>query len=172
MYRTSWIFILLTMSVVLSAHGPAPDVDFTRQTAHVVWVFDGDTIVVTLPGKSGNYEANLMAVDAAGWGEDWGSCYALEAAEFLRSLIFDKDIVITWDSVDTMDRRGRLLVYAEIDGKDVNAEVIRRGNAWVPRKYPADKKAEYIGIERLARESKMGLWGACPEGYLKHRPPM
>ena len=170
MKNSGWIFMLLVMSVVLSAHGPASDVDFTRQTAHVVWVFDGDTIVVTLPGKAGNYEANLMAVDAAGWGEDGGSCYALEAAEFLRSLISDKDIVITWDSADKMDRRGRLLVYAEIDGKDVNAEVIRRGNAWVPRKYPADKKAEYIGIERLARESKIGLWGTCPEGYLRHRP--
>ncbi len=172
MKNSGWVFILLMMSVVLSAHGLSPAVDFTRQTAHVVWVFDGDTIVVTLPGKSGNYEANLIAVDAAGWGEDGGSCYALEAAVFLRSLIFDKDIVITWDSADKMDRRGRLLVYAEIDGKDVNAEVIRRGNAWVPRKYPADKKAEYIGIERLARESKIGLWGTCPDGYLKHRPPM
>ena len=170
MKNSGWVFILLVMSVVLSAHGPVSGVDFTRQTAHVVWVFDGDTIVVTLPGKSGNYEANLMAVDAAGWGEDGGSCYALEAAEFLRALIFDKDIVITWDSADKMDRRGRLLVYAEIDGKDVNAEVIRRGNAWVPRKYPADKKAEYIGIERLARESRIGLWGICPDGYLKHRP--
>lgn len=170
MKSSGWIFMLLVMSVLLSAHGPVPDVGFTHQTAHVVWVFEGDTIVVTLPGQSGNYEANLMAVDAAGWGEDGGSCYALEAAEFLRSLIFDKDIVITWDSVDKTDRRGRLLVYAEIDGKDVNAEIIRHGNAWVPRKYPADKKAEYIGIERLARESKIGLWGTCPEGYLKHRP--
>ncbi|HHZ83297.1 MAG TPA: thermonuclease family protein [Nitrospirales bacterium] len=170
MHKTTGIFILMMMSVVLSGHGSVPDVDFTRQTAHVVWVFDGDTIVVTLRGKSGNYEANLMAVDAAGWGEDGGSCYALEAAEFLRALIFDEDIVITWDSVDKTDRRGRLLVYAEIAGKDVNAEVIRRGNAWVPRKYPADKKAEYIGIERLARDSKIGLWGSCPEGYLKHRP--
>ena len=170
MYRTSWIFILLAMSVVFSAHGSVSDVDFTRQTAHVVWVFDGDTIVVTLPGKTGNYEANLMAVDAAGWGEDGGWCYALEAAEFLRALIFDKDIVITWDSADKIDRRGRFLVYAEIDGKDVNAEVIRQGNAWVPRKYPANKKVEYIGIERLARESKIGLWGTCKDDYLKRRP--
>jgi len=164
--------MLTIVSVGLEAYGSVSDADFTRQTAHVVWVFDGDTIVVTLPGKSGNYEANLMAVDAAGWGEDGGSCYALKAAEFLRSLIFDKDIVITWDSADKIDRRGRLLVYAEIDGKDVNADVIRRGNAWVPRKYPADKKAEYIEIERVARESKIGLWETCPERYLKHRPPM
>ena len=77
MHKTTGIFILMMMSVVLSGHGSVPDVDFTRQTAHVVWVFDGDTIVVTLRGKSGNYEANLMAVDAAGWGEDGGSCYAL-----------------------------------------------------------------------------------------------
>ena len=161
--------ILILMSVVLSAHGLLPDVDFTRQTVHVVWVFDGDTIAVTLPGKVGNYEANLMAVDAAGWGEDGGSCYALEAAEFLRALIFDKDIVLTWDSADKTDRRGRLLVYAELDGKDVNAEVIREGNAWVPRKYSADKKAAYIEVERVARESKVGLWGACPDSYLRHR---
>ena len=53
MSKTAWIFILMAISVILSAHGPAPDVDFTRQTAHVVWVFDGDTIVVTLPGKLG-----------------------------------------------------------------------------------------------------------------------
>ena len=170
MHTTAWVFVLMVMSVALSAHGSAPDVEFTRQTAHVVWVFDGDTIVVTLPGKSANYEANLIAVDAAGWGEDGGSCYALEAAEFLRGLIFDKDVVITWDSNDKRDRRGRLLVYAELDGKDINAEVIRQGNAWVPRKYPADKKVEYIKREREARDSKTGLWGACPASYLHHRP--
>ena len=170
MYTSAFIFILLVMGLVLPVDGAALDVEFKRQTAHVVWVFDGDTFVVRLSGQSGNHEANLMAVDAAGWGEDGGSCYALEAAEFLRSLVFDKDIVITWDSADKTDRRGRLLVYAEVDGKDVNAEVIRGGHAWVPRKYPADKKAEYIGIERLARTSKRGLWETCSAGYLKHRP--
>ena len=165
-----WIIGLVLVGLAFSAHGPPPDIAFERQKAHVVWVFDGDTIVVTFPGMSGNYEANLMAVDAAGWGEDGGSCYALEAAEFLRSLIDDKDIVVTWDSADKVDRRGRLLVYAELDGTDVNAEVIHRGNAWVPRKYPADNAVAYLRLERLARESRAGLWGACPESYLNHRP--
>tara|TARA_B100000315_G_scaffold260401_1_gene321447 strand:- start:6291 stop:6776 length:486 start_codon:yes stop_codon:yes gene_type:complete len=160
------------MGAVLWTHGSAMDVNFTSQAAHVVWVFDGDTIVVKFPDKAGNYEANLIAVDAAGWGEDGGSCYALEAAKFLSDLIFDKDVIVMWDSGDKVDRRGRLLVYVEVEGQDVNAEVIRRGNAWVPRKYPADKKAEYVGIERIARESKIGLWGTCQEGYLKHRPSM
>ena len=174
MYKVLSIVILALIGLTFSAHVGKNDLmnnfDFNSQTGHVVWVFDGDTIAVRLPGNSGNYEANLIGVDAAGWGEDGGSCYALEAAKFLKKLIFKKDVDITWDTGEKVDRRGRLLIYLKINGIDVNEEVIKQGNAWVPRKYVIDKKSIYLEAERVARESKVGLWGSCSEGYLEHRP--
>lgn len=166
------VFLFCSSAIcLLSPSSPAADT-FITQTATVFFVEDGDTFLVRFPKDPIEYVANLMAVDAAGPQEQGGDCYAREAAEFLRSLILNREVTVTFDSGDKVDRRGRLLVYVEVDGKDVNAEMIRGGYGWVPRPYPADRKQFYLQLEKTARTTKKGLWGVCPESYLGYRPPM
>ncbi len=112
-----------------------------------------------------------MAVDAAGWQGEGGDCYAEEAAEFLHDLIHGEQVTVRWDHGDKVDGRRRLLLYLEHEGQDLNAEVLRHGYGWVPRRFPADRKEAYLKLERTARDAKKGLWGVCSQTYLRHRPP-
>lgn len=161
--------------------------------ARVIWVMDGDSFVLHFPteanalvariiaesprgwevdpAETDEYVANLIGVDAAGWQGEGGDCYAVEAAQYLHDLIYGKQVTVRWDSGDKVGRRGRILVYVEHNGIDINAEVIRHGYAWVPRRFPADKKEAYLKLEQAARDEKKGLWGACSQGYLRHRSP-
>jgi endonuclease YncB( thermonuclease family) len=58
------------------------------------------------------------------------------------------------------DRYGRLIANLYVDGKWVNAEMVRSGSAWVFRKYA--KTPELFKLEAEARADKRGLW-ALPE---------
>lgn len=149
----------------LPSYALPEDVKYEPQTVRVVWVTDGDTFAFKLPTGVGSAVANLIAIEAAGW-EEFGPCYALEAAMALESMIRNKDILIKWDSHDKLDRRKRYLVYVEVGGVDVNAELIKSGYGWVPRRWEADKKADYISLEKEARKAKRGIWGACPPNYI------
>lgn len=170
--KRAFLFLCCSSAIFLLPSSAFAAEPFTPRTGTVFYVEDGDTFFVKFPRDPVEYEANLIAVDAAGPREAGGDCYAREAADFLRSLILNKDVTITFDSGDKVDRRGRLLVYVEVDGQDVNAEVIRGGYGWVPRPYRADRKSYYLQLEKTARTTKKGLWGACPDTYLGHRPPM
>lgn len=166
------LFLFWSSAIFLLPPSASATDTFTTQTATVFYVVDGDTFFVKFRKDPVEYEANLIAVDAAGPEEEGGDCYAREAAEFLRSLILNKEVAVTFDSGDKVDRRGRLLVYVEVDGKDINAAMIRGGYGWVPRPFRADRKQYYLQLEKTARTTKKGLWGACPETYLGYRPPM
>lgn len=168
--KSSILWLVGSLAVLLLLAAAEARVTLMTQTAMVVDVEDGDTFHLKFPDDPAEYRANLIGVDAAGWEEEGGDCYAQEAANFLRLLILGREVTIRWDSHDKMDRRGRLLVYVEVDGKDINAEVLRGGYGWVPRQFALDRKEEYLRLERRAREEKRGLWGACPESYLRHRP--
>lgn len=165
----------------------------TDYKARVIWVMDGDSFVLrfppeanaevariigeaprgweTDPAETDEYVANLIGVDAAGWQGEGGDCYAEEAARALHDLIHGQQVTVRWDSGDKVGGRSRILVYVEHNGIDVNAEMIRRGYAWVPRRFPADKKEAYLTLEREARDGKTGLWGACSQAYIRHLPP-
>ncbi len=170
--KTGVLFLFCSSVIFLLLPAAEARVAFKTQPATVFYVEDGDTFFLRFRNDPNEYVANLIAVDAAGWEEEGGNCYAREAAAFLRSLILNKEVTIKWDSRDKVDRRGRLLAYVEVGAKDVNAEVIRGGYGWVPRRFHADRKEDYIRLERSAREAKKGLWGACPESYLRSRPRM
>lgn len=170
--KSAVVFLCCSSAIFLLSHVAGARVAFKTQTVTVFYVEDGDTFLLRIPDDPMEHVANLIGVDAAGLDEEGGICYAREAAEFLRSLILNKDVTIKWDSRDKVDRRGRLLVYVELGGKDVNAEVIRGGYGWVPRRFYADRKQDYVRLEESARAAKEGLWGACPESYLRYRSQM
>jgi micrococcal nuclease len=60
----------------------------------------------------------------------------------------------------TLDRYGRPIAQVSVDGLDVSAEQVRRGLAWVFRRYSND--APLIALEAQAKSAGVGLWADPP----------
>ena len=113
----------------------------------VVGVIDGDTADVRL--DSGMIRVRFHAIDAPESGQRHGK--AAKAA--LADLIYGKAVEV---EPYQQDRYDRLVARVWIDGMDVNAEMLRSGNAWTYRRY-ADDPA-YCTYEQAARDLGRGLW--------------
>ena len=113
----------------------------------VVGVTDGDTVDVRL--DSGMVRIRLHAVDAP----ERGQAHGQAAKEVLSGLVFGKSVQV--EPVE-QDRYDRLVARLWIGDLDVNAEMIKRGHAWVYRRY-ADDPA-YCAYEKAARDLRRGVW--------------
>jgi endonuclease YncB( thermonuclease family) len=108
---------------------------------------DGDTVFVELDGVS--TRVRLAQIDAPEKAQPFGR----RAERSLRELIGQRMVSMTWREVD---RYGRPIVQMLAGGQDVNAEQVRRGYAWVFRRYSHD--ATLHALEEQARAAKRGLW--------------
>ncbi len=121
-------------------------------------VIDGDTVRVEVGGR--RTLVRYIGLDAPEVestrraGEPWGP----EATEFNRDLVGGREVHLEADVTDT-DQYGRLLRYVWVDGKMVNAELIRNGMA-DGRDYPPDVRYSdwFHDLERMARQEQLGIW--------------
>lgn len=114
---------------------------------HVVGVIDGDSLVVLI--KTQEIEVRMSDIDAPEKGQPFGKA----SKESLSELAFDRDVAI---DVRTTDRFGRVVGRVYASGVDAALEQIRRGMAWVFRKYSND--ITLLNIEQQARLTRRGLW--------------
>ncbi|HSC07194.1 MAG TPA: thermonuclease family protein [Steroidobacteraceae bacterium] len=128
--------------------------------ATVTHVFDGDSFIVRLDDGA-KLEVRLAGIDAP----EKGQPYADQARTALRSLILEQEVHIAVSDTDKYHRKVAQ-VYRGSDGLHINAELLRRGYAWVYRRVPPDHP--FRELERLARDSGLGLW-ALPEA--EREPP-
>ena len=101
----------------LAGAANATDADYKTQDAVVTDVEDGDTFFLYFVNDPDKviYRANLYGVDAAGWYEDGGRCFAEEATQYLTNLILEKQVTVSWDSGTKVDEKeGRFLVYLSV----------------------------------------------------------
>ena len=120
-----------TAGVTGSTEAPTPS-DATGRTATsdsavgqpasvgVVDIVDGDTIKV-----AGGQSVRLIGIDTP----ERGQCGYTEAAFVLASLIRGRPVVLVPGARTDTDHYGRLLRYVEVEGVDVNLEMIRSGRA-------------------------------------------
>jgi len=137
----------------------------TKARATVVHSVDGDTFDVQL--KSGQEASvRLYGIDSP---EVHRPNYpveacGLDAAAAGRKLSEGKAVKLTTDPTqDTVDRYGRLLRYAEINGKDYGLTMLKKG--WVaPYVYdnnPVEKIDAYRKAAAFAESKGRGVWGKC-----------
>lgn len=137
--------------------------EYKPQIAEVVSVYDGDTFRLRFPDSKDpgtDHGTNLIGVDAPGDGEV--ECDAEFVTFIAQRLLAGKTVWVEWDSGDKRTADGRLLVYiSHIDDRsaDLNALYIERGWGWVPRRFPADRKENYLKLEQTARAQRRGIWG-------------
>jgi micrococcal nuclease len=148
-----------TVKPALAPTGPT-------ETAKVVRIVDGDTIVVALGGR--NLKLRYIGMDTP---EDVDpnspvEPMSREAAAANAALVAGKTVVLEKDVSET-DQYGRLLRYVWLhDGATwtlVNLELVRLGLASAAT-YPPDVKYVdlFTSAESSARSSFVGLWGAPP----------
>jgi len=116
----------------------------------VVHITDGDTLTI-LTNANEQVTIRLAGIDTPEKAQPFGN----KAKQALAALSFQKQASV---EVETKDRYGRTVGRVIVNGKDVNAELVRQGMAWVYRKYTNDQKL--YALEAKAKQEKRGLWAS------------
>jgi micrococcal nuclease len=137
------------------------------ETARVVRVVDGDTLVVEIDGREDRLR--YIGVDTPETVKQNSpvECFGKEASQENTRLVAGQTIELEKD-VSNRDRFDRLLRYVYVVDPDtgerlfVNLELVARGYANVST-FPPDVRheAEFRAAEREARDAGRGLWGVC-----------
>lgn len=84
--------------------------------------------------------------------------YGIEAKNYLTELILNQSVKLEFD-LDKYDQYNRVLAYAYLDDKFINAELVKNGFARIMTIQPNSKYAElFYELQVKARENKIGLW--------------
>jgi endonuclease YncB( thermonuclease family) len=120
----------------------------------VIKVSDGDTITV-LDSNNQKYKIRLKGIDAPESQQVYGDI----STQSLSELVYDKEVIVTWDK---KDKYYRILGKVIVDGRDVNYEQLKKGLAWYYKQYEKDlsdeDKKKYSEAEEWARNYTEGLW--------------
>ena len=147
------------LALVIAVWGFLPAL---ASTATVTRVVDGDTIVVSIAGRS--EKVRLIGVDTPETVHPNKPVeyFGKEASAFTRKMADGQEVRLEEDGQSAnRDRYGRLLRYVFLpDGRLLNAEIIAQGYGFAYVKYPFDRMEEFRRLEREAREKGRGLWGA------------
>lgn len=133
------------------------------ETARVVRVVDGDTIVVRLGGEE--ERVRYIGVDTPESVKPGApvECFGKRAAAENRRLVEGRRVRLVADA-EARDRYGRRLayVYRASDGLFVNRALVERGYATPLTIAPNVRYAQrFTAWSRAARAGGRGLWSAC-----------
>lgn len=120
--------------------------------AEVIGVMDGDTIKVLTSDKR-EIKIRFEHIDAPEKKQPFGQvCKGM-----LSDMIFGKTVFVR--SQKRPDRYGRMIAevfMCEASKDSVNMAMVRQGCAWHYKAFSKD--STYAEAERIAKESKAGLW--------------
>ena len=124
-------------------------------------VSDGDTLSVQKV-ENGKFVGEVMkirmfGIDAPEKTQDYG----IESKQALEKLVNGKILEI---EEKNRDRYGRTVAVVYVNGKNVNEEMVKNGNAWWYQEY--DKKdTKMQAYQENAKKNKLGLFGK--RGYVE-----
>jgi micrococcal nuclease len=130
-------------------------------TAPVSRVVDGDTFEIRVDGEVD--DVRLIGVDTPETvkpGEPV-ECFGPQASEFTHRLLDGETVRLEFDR-ERRDAYDRLLAYAYLGDRFVNAELVRGGYARTLEIEPNTRYADVLAsLEADAGAAGRGLWGAC-----------
>ena len=130
-------------------------------TAYVTRVVDGDTIEVRLDGQV--EDVRYIGVDTPETvkPDTPVQCFGPQASAFNHGLVEHRRVRLLF-GVERRDVYGRLLAYVYLEGRFVNAVLIRRGLARTLTIPPNDRFAGRLKrLQMAAARAGRGLWGGC-----------
>jgi len=131
--------------------------------AEIVTVIDGDTIHVRIDGEIRS--VRYVGINAPEVNDDDpAASLGKRATEANRALVEGRTVYLERDTSET-DSYDRLLRYVWVDGRLVNAEMVRDGLAFAKR-YPPDTRLhdELVALQNQARAAQIGIWSTGPVG--------
>ncbi len=117
----------------------------------VVAVHDGDTLTVLTTGQKW-VRVRLAQIDAPERDQPFGQ----KSRQSLSELALHRTASV---AVQKMDDYGRTVGMVTVYGTNVEAELVRRGLAWVYRQYSHDP--ELLALEAEAKAARRGLWAVA-----------
>lgn len=142
-------YFIFTILFLFSLHSFAEEL-----IAKVIKVSDGDTITV-LDNNNQKHKIRLKGIDAPESQQVYGDI----STQSLAELVYDKEVLVTWDK---KDKYYRILGKVIVDGRDANYEQLKKGLAWYYKQYEKDlsdeDKQSYSEAEEWARNFTEGLW--------------
>ena len=139
----------LTVFAVLMALAPVASAQFPRTfDAEVLSVSDGDTIRVR-ESNGDVHRLRFNAVDAPEVDQPFGN----ESTDFVRGMVEGKTVTVMAEGEDDF---GRLIANIEVDGKNVNQELLKAGLAWWF--YHFSDEQELAELEAEAKAMRRGLF--------------
>ena len=126
-----------------------------------VKVSDGDTLNVQKV-ENGKFvgeivKIRMFGIDAPEKTQDYG----IESKQALEKMVNGKTLEI---EEKNRDRYGRTVAVVYVNGKNVNEEMVKNGNAWWYQEY--DKKdTKMQAYQENAKKNKLGLFGK--RGYVE-----
>ena len=160
------VLLLLLVAVVLLRpweswadlwNDPAP----ASTQAYVSRVVDGDTVEVQIGDRE--EDVRYIGVDTPETvkPEEPVQCFGPQASDFNHRLVEQKWVRLVFDE-ERRDVYGRLLAYVYLEGRFVNAELVRRGLARTLTIPPNDRFAgRFKRLQDAAARAGRGLWGSC-----------
>lgn len=144
----------------------AAAVEPARVDARVLWVQDGDTVVVRLRSGAVRY-VRILGIDTPETIQGQHECGGSTASRSLKTLLPRGTGVVMRADPDQprIDRYHRLLRYVRrsADRLDLGLAQLDRGLAevYVYRNGPFEKRAAYEAAERSAQRELLGIWRRC-----------
>ena len=117
-------------------------------SGRVVGITDGDTFTLLTSDKE-QIRIRVAEIDAPESRQPYGN----RSRQELSTLIFNKDVSL---EIQVIDQYGRPVGRPFVGSKDISAEMIRIGAAWVYRTYSNDEPL--YDLERSAKANKLGIW--------------
>ena len=157
--------LVAALLLLLAAGTSAADI----VTGRIVGVHDGDTVTL-LDGSQIQHRIRLSQIDAPEIGHGRGKPgqpFGQRSKQSLSDLVYGQP---AHAECETRDKYGRQVCTVWVGTIDANLEQVRRGMAWVYRKYARD--SAYYQAEEEAKGAKRGLWsdpGALPPWEWRHR---
>ena len=143
-------FLIFVSCFILSlaAWAQAGDTVLRGKVTHVA---DGDTATVKL--QSGAITVRFYGIDTPERNQPYGK----DAGSALRQLISGKEVELIPMEQDKYDRMVAVVLLGE---RNVNLEMVARGNAWAFRRYLGEFEDDplYCEWEAKARDQRLGLW--------------
>lgn len=139
---------ILAAAVIVLA-GVTPAGAATVLSGRVVAVIDGDTLTLREAGRRPQ-RIRLAAIDAPESDQPFGA----QATQALAALCLGRYARV---NATGRDHYGRVIGTVHCNDTHVNAELVRRGLAWVDRHH-ARRDAPLADLEQAARTARRGLW--------------